>query len=383
MRAKFLYPVFFLMFFSSNCLTDPVDSESDDEIPTVNQLPGNTSDIDAGDAGAGDAGAGDADAGDAGSSPTEDSSVAAPETSDLSCVNQDLGRRFPLTETGTTNTLPDRFNDRGCGSNAARSGEWILKWEAPQAGHYLFSTKGSSFDTILYALDGCTGRELTCNDDADPDRTSKIELDLRTGEMVLIVVDGYAGESGAFQFSISAVEQLCDNGLDDDGDGATDCADVDCFSAECAGMGQWPEAWSALEAGMLAAVNRNRRAGATCGTQYFGPADPLEMDELIRVAARLHSKDMADQNYFEHDSLDGREFSDRMEDTGYRGAFPWGENIQAGSETAEDATRSLMNSPDHCKNIMNSAYTVMGLGYAYNAGSTYRHYWTQDFGSSH
>ena len=374
MQAKFLNPAVILLFLFAGCLTDPVDRDSSGGIPTVNQLPGNTSDMDAG----------TADTGVRSDTfvPVPDTSVV-PDTSALSCVNQDLGRQFPLTHTGTTNTLPDRFNDRGCGSNAAGSGEWILKWEAPQAGRYVFSTKGSGYDTILYALDGCNGTELACNDDADPDKSSKIELDLGAAEMVLLVVDGYAGDSGDFQLSISGIERACDNGRDDDGDGDIDCADIDCFSAQCAGVGEWPEPWSALEDGMLVEVNRYRRAGATCGGQYYGPVDPLEMDEVIRIAARLHSKDMADQDYFEHDSLDGREFDDRMEDAGYTGAYPWGENIQGGSETAEAAARSLMNSTDHCKNIMSSAYRVMGIGYAYHGGSTYRHYWTQDFGASH
>ena len=373
MRANSPHLLLLVLVVISGCLTDPVDRDADDEIPTVNQLPGNTSNADAGDAGSSDAG----------STEQDEGSTTVPDRSDLSCMNQDLGSRFPVVESGTTDTLPDRFNDTGCGSNASRSGEWILKWEAPQDGRYVISTEGSSFDTILYALYDCQGQEIACDDDALSNNTSKIQLELRGGEIVLIVVDGYAGASGAFQLQISGVEQACDNNLDDDHDGAIDCADADCFSAECAGLGEWPDGWSALEEGMLEQVNQYRGAGATCGTVWYGPAGPLEMDEKVRLAARLHSKDMADQDYFRHDSLDGREFDDRMEDAGYRGAFPWGENIQAGSETAEDATRRLMNSPDHCENMMNPAYTVVGIGYAFNAGSYYRHYWTQDFGASH
>jgi uncharacterized protein YkwD len=92
---------------------------------------------------------------------------------------------------------------------------------------------------------------------------------------------------------------------------------------------------------------------------------------------------MGNQDYFEHDGLDGRTPFDRMADAGFRGAGPMGENIQAGSASAMDATESLMSSPPHCRNIMNPEYRVLGTGHAFVAGSGYGDYWTQNFGGSH
>jgi uncharacterized protein YkwD len=120
-----------------------------------------------------------------------------------------------------------------------------------------------------------------------------------------------------------------------------------------------------------------------CADEAFGPAPPLEMDAVIREAARKHSLDMGDQDYFEHDSLDGRTFSDRMSDEGFMGASPWGENIAAGQPTAQRVVDGWMDSPGHCRNIMNPAYRTIGIGYAYVETSSFGHYWTQDFAASH
>jgi RHS repeat-associated protein len=47
------------------------------------------------------------------------------------------------------------------------------------------------------------------------------------------------------------------------------------------------------------------------------PAQPLAFNAQLHQAARLHSQDMIDQQYYGHDSLDGRTFSDRIADAGY------------------------------------------------------------------
>ncbi len=106
------------------------------------------------------------------------------------------------------------------------------------------------------------------------------------------------------------------------------------------------------------------------------------MDARLRAAARGHSQDMAANNYFSHTSLDGRTFDQRIGEAGYTGAFPWGENIAAGQSTPEAVVTGWMASPGHCTNIMSAGYKAIGVGYGFSSSSTYRHYWTQDFGGS-
>ena len=103
------------------------------------------------------------------------------------------------------------------------------------------------------------------------------------------------------------------------------------------------------------------------------------MNEQLRTAARLHSQDMADNRFFSHTGLDGSTPSVRAMRVGYMGGGI-GENIAAGNGTAAATMMQWMNSTGHCNNIMNGAYRVIGVGYAYNASSQYRHYWTQMFG---
>jgi hypothetical protein len=74
-------------------------------------------------------------------------------------------------------------------------------WTAPRDGVYTVDTVGSTFDTVLYALESCTGPEITCAD-GNGDDTS-ITLDLQAGEQVVLVVDGDSGsQSGTAEVSV-------------------------------------------------------------------------------------------------------------------------------------------------------------------------------------
>ena len=72
-----------------------------------------------------------------------------------------------------------------------------------------------------------------------------------------------------------------------------------------------------------------------------------------------------------------------MEAAGFTGAKPWGENIEAGSPTAEEVVAAWMSSPDHCRNIMDGQFAVIGIGLFVDPHSTYEYWWTQDFAASH
>lgn len=296
------------------------------------------------------------------------------------CASQRAGSvpvELTASTDGGTNTVTP-----SCISGSAS--DVSFEFTAPEAGRYVFDTAGSSYDTAIAVLGACGGAELGCNDDPSGGVfQGALTLDLEACQTVIVVVDGFGNQTGAVRLRISSSETACDDGLDNDGDGAIDCADTDCFSPACAGVDDWPAAYIAFEDRVLVLTNQRRAAGATCDTDVFGPAPALEMDEVIRVAARAHSLDMGQQRYFEHDSLDGRTFADRMTMAGFRGATPWGENIAAGQTSPEEVVQGWMDSPGHCRNIMNADYRTIGVGYAVVAGSPYQHYWTQDFAASH
>ena len=105
---------------------------------------------------------------------------------------------------------------------------------------------------------------------------------------------------------------------------------------------------------------------------------PLTANATLTAAARAHSADMATRNFFSHTNPDGLSPFDRMRAAGYDGRL-LGENIAAGYSTAQAVMTAWMNSAGHRANILNCSYAEIGIGYA--TGGSYRHYWTQDFGT--
>jgi uncharacterized protein YkwD len=149
-------------------------------------------------------------------------------------------------------------------------------------------------------------------------------------------------------------------------------------NAFCDPVASWDASWSTLEQQILDIVNQRRSEGADCHSQgVFGPAGALTMNPALRCAARVHSKDMVDQNYFDHTGPNGDTPGDRIDAAGYLWST-WGENIAAGNSTAAATMDQWMNSDGHCANIMNPAFSEIGVGYY--PGGSYGHYWTQAFG---
>ena len=129
---------------------------------------------------------------------------------------------------------------------------------------------------------------------------------------------------------------------------------------------------------MLALVNQFRSQPQTCGGEALPAVLALTLDDRLNTAARLHSEDMANNNYFDHTGLNGSSFGDRIRAQGYQfGAG--GENIAAGSATAQGAFNQWAGSPGHCRNMMSPNFTQLGVGYGQNANSDFTHYWTQVF----
>ena len=136
-----------------------------------------------------------------------------------------------------------------------------------------------------------------------------------------------------------------------------------------------------IQAELLQRVNAFRAAGAVCGTTTYAAAAPLNWNNLLLQAASGHSSDMAQNNYFSHDSLDGRTAAQRILDAGYSFTAA-GENIAAGQPTVESVVTRWMNSPGHCQNLMNSTYSDIGVACVRNDAATYSLYWTMDLGRS-
>jgi len=315
--------------------------------------------------------------------PMVDRATHCPPRDPVTCA-EDIGGVYPFQRQGTTVGNEDGYADARCTPGGGVTIEdAAFRWTAPWDGRFRFTTEGSSIDTILSLRQGsCAGRELACNDDLDSDvRHSEIIANVAECQTVTLVIDGANVDAvGAYTLSIGGFETQCDNGLDDDEDGNADCDDDDCFTARCADPNDdWPSAWTEFEWGVLELTNAERAAGATCGADSFGPAGPLTMEPLLRLAARLHSTNMGDNGFFAHDDPEGRDPSARVREVNFQGSLI-GENIARGQATPEAVVAAWMASEGHCRNIMNPSYHFLGVGLA-NSPSE-EPFWTQKFAGS-
>ncbi|OZU90432.1 hypothetical protein CIL03_04605 [Virgibacillus indicus] len=103
---------------------------------------------------------------------------------------------------------------------------------------------------------------------------------------------------------------------------------------------------------------------------HYGKSE-LAWEENVSEVAFLHSKDMAENNYFSHYSKDGNGLKERLavEDIFYLAA---GENIAAQYPDAAAAMEGWLNSEGHREALLNDDYTHLGAG-------VYRFYYTQNF----
>jgi len=106
----------------------------------------------------------------------------------------------------------------------------------------------------------------------------------------------------------------------------------------------------------------------------------LTIDPSINNAADWMSLDMGVNDYFAHiDSL-GRDPFQRMTVFGYDYNTWKGENLAAGTSSAQIAFALWKGSPGHNANMLRPEFKVIGISRAYTAGSSYGWYWTNDFG---
>ncbi|MGK5522375.1 CAP domain-containing protein, partial [Micromonospora sp. URMC 107] len=108
------------------------------------------------------------------------------------------------------------------------------------------------------------------------------------------------------------------------------------------------------------------RAKAGCGA--------LGIDDKLTTAAQRHSQDQADHRNMSHTGSDGSDPGDRLDRVGYAWRT-YGENVAWNQQTPAAVMDAWMNSPGHRANILNCAFTEIGVGVASSNGP----YWTQVF----
>lgn len=132
------------------------------------------------------------------------------------------------------------------------------------------------------------------------------------------------------------------------------------------------------QADMLEKVNAARASARSCGSEQFAAAEPLTYNCPIEGAATHHSNDMADHNFFSHTGSDGLRVGARVTATEYEWSVV-GENIAAGYDDVDTVVQAWLESPGHCRNIMDSRFSQFAVDRVDANGADYENYWTQVF----
>ncbi|MGI5522902.1 CAP domain-containing protein [Micromonospora sp. CA-259024] len=100
----------------------------------------------------------------------------------------------------------------------------------------------------------------------------------------------------------------------------------------------------------------------------------LSIDDKLMTAAQRHSQDQADHENMSHTGSDGSNAGVRLDRVGYAWRT-YGENVAWNQKTPAAVMDAWMNSSGHRANILNCAFTEIGVGIASSNGP----YWTQVF----
>jgi len=141
------------------------------------------------------------------------------------------------TTVGSTTGGSQRFIEYSCGGSTRFIGpENAYQLSAPMGTKVtatLTPTGGTDLDLFIVEKldnscdpDGCIGVSTNNGEAQD-----SVTVTLSTGSF--IVVDSMGEEGGSYQLSLRCgddLSEICDSGIDEDGDGLTDCEDPDCSS---------------------------------------------------------------------------------------------------------------------------------------------------------
>lgn len=218
-------------------------------------------------------------------------------------------------------------------------------------------------DPFTFSCEVCG--EVNCLGHFDRRKTSPIAVVVAVAVVIALV----AGSIGFFLGAVGKKNSVAETPSSSSTVPATSGA---IGTSTTIGSTSKPVQITAEESLMLNSVN-TERAKESLSALMWCPA-------LARSATE-HSKDMANQNYFEHEGLDGRQVSDRAFDQGYKYQTV-GENIAVGQRSVAEVMVAWMNSPGHRANIMKPEYRHLGSGVAAGYFKEQQSiYWTQNFGA--
>jgi cysteine-rich repeat protein len=146
------------------------------------------------------------------------------------------------TYTGDTTAQADQGRT-GCSTGAGGHDD-VWSVTVPTTGNWCFIVTQATFDTTVYLTNTClnTGSLITCDANDGPSTWSMAQASLTAGRTVFLAVDGNTASAfGTYRLLVQSgacplvLPEYCDNRVDDDADGATDCADTSCTGSPACG----------------------------------------------------------------------------------------------------------------------------------------------------
>lgn len=127
--------------------------------------------------------------------------------------------------------------------------------------------------------------------------------------------------------------------------------------------------WSHAGKGVLGsetALNAQHLLDDTNSRRTADDEMTLELNSKLSLAAQAKADDMVANNYWSHNTPDGRTPWVFMTDAGYTFQAA-GENLAYGFDSSSDTLAGWMSSPGHRANILNANYSQVGFGIAHAA----------------
>ena len=136
-------------------------------------------------------------------------------------------------------------------------------------------------------------------------------------------------------------------------------------------------------------INESRKEGAMCGDHYYAPTTPVIIDGRLVTSSLKKAYDLGTSREFSHDGsgANSDEFKEgvsmhfakmiRNEMGRTKGV---GENIAYGFVDIEALHQAFMESPGHCRNVMNDHFNLVGIS-AYEDGYG-NYYWAEHFSTA-
>lgn len=145
----------------------------------------------------------------------------------------------------------------------------------------------------------------------------------------------------------------------------------------------WMLSTAVYEAEMLQHLNEARSKARKCGSTKVKATKPAKLTKKLVAAARKHTNDMAKRNYFAHNTKGKKKYGPRQRIKA-AGLNPKrvAETLAAGHRSPQETIEALLKSPAHCKILMSSSYTRVGIATSISDHSKYGRYIALDFATS-